>query len=99
MHICAYTPRVEVEWDPAKATANLRKHRIDFADAATVLHDDEAITIHDEHPHETRWLTLGMDALGRILVVAYTLRHDRVRLISARRATRREQKQYADWIR
>ncbi|RIL06831.1 MAG: hypothetical protein DCC71_05410 [Proteobacteria bacterium] len=93
MHPCAYT-RPVVEWDRAKADANLRKHGIDFADAATVLTDDLALTRPDDDPDEPRFVTLGMDALGRILVVAYTWRTDEIRLISARRATASERRQY-----
>ena len=86
---------MELDWDPRKATINLRKHGVDFADAATVLHDEQAITIPDEgSDEEERFVTLGMDALGRILVVVYTWPEDCPRLISARRATPRERRQY-----
>jgi hypothetical protein len=68
----------------------------DFADAATVLHDDYAITIPDEGLDEERLVTTGMDALGRVLVVVYTWREGRVRLISARSATPRERRQYEE---
>ena len=95
LHICAYNPSVVgFEWDEAKARANLEKHGIDFADAVTVLSDEMAITIPDPHAGEDRFVTLGSDALGRFLVVVYTWRDDRIRLITARRATRRERKQY-----
>ena len=86
---------MEFDWDPRKAIANRRKHGVDFADAGTVLHDEHAITISDNSSdEEDRFVTLGMDALGRVLVVVYTWREDLPRLISARRATRREQRQY-----
>jgi hypothetical protein len=85
---------VEFEWDSTKAASNLCKHGVDFADAATVLHDDHAITVRDESLGEERFVTMGMDALGRVLVVAYTWRGARARLISARRATPREQREY-----
>lgn len=86
---------MELEWDPRKAIANLRKHGVDFADAGTVLHDEQAITIPDESSDaEDRFITLGMDALGRVLVVVYTWRGDRPRLISARKATPRERRHY-----
>lgn len=94
MHGCAYTVRVEFEWDPRKAVANLRKHGVDFADAATVLHDELAVTLLDDHPEEERHVTVGMDALGRVLVVCYTWRGEAVRLISARPATPSERRQY-----
>ena len=83
-----------VKWDPEKAAANLRKHGIDFADAATVLNDERALTIADEDPDEERFVTLGVDVIGRLLVVVYTWRGEEPRLISARRATRSEQSQY-----
>ena len=57
------------EWDPGKAEANRRKHGVDFADAATALSDEHALTRADDEPNEERFLTLGMDALGRILLV------------------------------
>jgi len=85
---------VEVEWDSRKAAANLRKHGVDFADAATVVYDDQAVTIPEERSDEERFVTIGMDALGRVLVVVYTWRDERLRLISARKATPRERRQY-----
>jgi hypothetical protein len=85
-----------VQWDPDKAAANLKKHGIDFADAATVLSDDFALTLPDDDPNEERFVTLGMDALGRVLVVAYTWRDEEQRLISARKATRAERRQYEE---
>lgn len=88
---------VSYEWDPAKARQNLRKHGVDFADAVTVLEDEAALTIRDPFSEqEQRWITLGMDALGRLLVVVYTWRGDRIRLISARPATPRERRQYEE---
>ncbi len=83
-----------VEWDADKAAVNLRKHRVDFADAATVLEDEAALTVPDDDPDEARWVTLGMDALGRILVVIYAWRGEQVRLISARKANPSERRQY-----
>ncbi|TMB42841.1 MAG: BrnT family toxin [Deltaproteobacteria bacterium] len=85
---------MEVEWDPEKARLNLQKHGVDFADAATALHDEMAITIPDDDPDEQRFVTLASDVLGRVLVVVCTWRGPRIRLISARPATRRERKQY-----
>lgn len=82
------------DWDARKAQANLRKHRIDFADAATMFQDDCAITVADEDPEEDRYISIGMDALGRVLVAVYTLRDESIRIISARRATRRERTEY-----
>jgi hypothetical protein len=84
----------EYEWDPAKAISNSRKHGIDFADAVGVLEDDRAITIEDTSTTEERFRTLGSDFLGRLLVVVYTYRGDRIRLISAREATARQRDVY-----
>jgi uncharacterized DUF497 family protein len=93
MYECAYTSTV-VEWDADKAAENLRRHGVDFADAATVLEDEAGLTVPDDDPNEERWVTQGMDALGRILVVVFTWRGEQVRLISARKATRSERRQY-----
>jgi uncharacterized DUF497 family protein len=82
------------EWDPEKAEANLRKHRIDFADAVSVFSDPLALTIPDEFGEEARFLTMGCDLLGRVVVVSHTWREERIRVISARKGTRREQRQY-----
>lgn len=85
---------MEFEWDPEKAAGNLKKHGIDFADAALVLYDHLAVTVPDEHTDEGCFVTLGSDALGRLLVVVYTWRNDSIRIISARRATGRERRCY-----
>jgi uncharacterized protein len=90
--------RMEAEWDPAKARANLRKHGVRFADAVTALEDASAISVREEGADEERWVSIGMDSLARILVVVYTWRDERVRLISARPATRREAQQYEEGI-
>lgn len=84
-------------WDTAKAKRNLQKHGIDFADAVGVLEDDRALTIEDSSSEgEQRWVSIGMDWLGRVLVVVYTWRGDTIRLISARPATPRERQQYEE---
>jgi uncharacterized protein len=62
------------QWDTEKATANLRKHGIDFADAVSAFYDDLAITIEDERFEEERFITIGVDAFGRILVVVLARR-------------------------
>jgi hypothetical protein len=85
---------MEIEWDSKKAISNLKKHGIDFADAVSVLFDDRAITITEDYPYEERFITIGVDSFGRILVVVYTLRETRIRIISARKATAGEIKQY-----
>jgi uncharacterized DUF497 family protein len=88
---------VDCEWDPHKASANRAKHGIHFADAVSALEDQSALTIRNPSPEgEERWITLGLDSFGRVLVVVYTWRGERVRLISARLATRHERKQYEE---
>lgn len=90
-----YKHLVDIEFDPVKAAANLRKHKVSFADAEQVLRDDFSVTIEDpDSEDEQRFVTLGMDALGRILVVVHTPREDRIRIISARKASRGELEQY-----
>lgn len=87
--------RVEIEFDPAKARANLAKHKVSFAHAEQALRDPNAVTIEDPDAQgEQRFVTLGADSLGRILVVVHTLRGDRIRVISARKASRGESRQY-----
>jgi uncharacterized protein len=81
-------------WDPRKAASNLRKHGIRFADAVSVLEDERAVTIADDSADEERFVTVGTDAVGRILVVVYAFRGPRIRVISARGATRHERNQY-----
>ena len=86
---------MEFEWDGAKAASNFHKHGVDFADAVTVLYDETAITIREEAvADEVRFITVGMDAIGRILLVVYAWRSERVRIISARKATSHERQRY-----
>lgn len=87
---------VSFQWDPPKAASNLDKHGIDFADAATVFDDPRALTMPDPYPDEERSVTLALDSLGRVLVVIWTQRDGEIRLISARKATRRERRQYQE---
>jgi uncharacterized DUF497 family protein len=87
---------VKIEWDPAKAEANHRKHGIDFADASTVLFDELAATVRDDSAEEDRYVTIGSDALGRVLVVVFAWAEDVIRLISARKATKKERRQYEE---
>jgi uncharacterized DUF497 family protein len=88
---------MEIEWDADKAASNLRKHGVSFEEAATALLDPMALAQEDSSAEaEARWVLLGMSAQPRLLTVVYTLRsQDRIRLISARRATRKEARQYA----
>ncbi len=83
------------QWDSEKALSNRQKHRIDFTDAIGVFGDPYALTIEDpDGEGEQRFITLGLDFLGHILVVVYTYRGDKIRLISARPATKKEIKNY-----
>ena len=91
---------MDAEWDPAKARSNLAKHGINFADADTVFDDDFAISIPDTGlAGEERFVTVGADTMGRILVVSYAYRRNNCRIISARRATKVERKEYGKRIR
>jgi uncharacterized protein len=86
---------VEIEFDPAKAQANLRKHKVSFAHAEQALRDPLAVTIKDPDAEgEQRFVTLGMDAVGCMLVIVHTPRGDSIRLISARKASRGEAEHY-----
>lgn len=94
-------PQLEVTWDAAKANSNIAKHGVTFAQAATVLLDPLAVTIFDaaHSEGEERWFTLGVSSEGKLLAVAHTFQSTdtelvRVRIISARQATRREREQY-----
>jgi uncharacterized DUF497 family protein len=86
---------MQFEFDPAKAASNLKKHRISFSDAEAVFYDDSALTMEDpDSQGEQRFLTVGLDALGRVVVVCYTEREERTRIISARKAEKSEVKNY-----
>jgi len=90
---------MSVTWDPKKAQANFRKHGVRFSDAEAVLMDPHAITRDDPtSDEERRFVSLGLDAVGRIVVVVYTYRDQAVRLISARPATANERRQYEKGI-
>ena len=83
------------QYDPAKATANLKKHGVSFADAEGVFQDPLAVTVEDpDAESEQRFVAVGLGSAGELLVVVYSMREDEFRLISARRATRKERKQY-----
>jgi len=90
---------MEIEFDPDKAAGNLRKHQVSFAHAEQVLNDPAGLTVEDpDSAGELRFVTLGMDALGRVLVVVHTPRGRRTRVISARRASKTEALEYAKGI-
>lgn len=84
-----------IEFDPEKAKSNFKKHGVSFAHAEQALRDLMALTIEDpDAEDEQRFITLGADALGRVLVVVHTLREERSRLISARKASPEEARNY-----
>ncbi len=86
----------DTEWDPYKASLNRRKHGVSFAEAVMALEDPLALTREDDHPAEMRFVTVGLDARSRILIVVWALRGARARIISARLATPGERRQYAE---
>ena len=97
--------RYYFEWDPQKAKINLKKHKVSFERACTVFKDPNALSIYDEEHSEEddRWITLGMDINGTLLVVVHTFEQldentCKIRIISARKATKKEIKQYNEEI-
>ena len=95
--------RYYFEWDPKKANSNKKKHGVTFEQASTVFLDPRMISVFDiEHSeHEDRWATIGIDRNGALLVVVHTFQQIdaescRIRIISARKATRKESKQYQE---
>ena len=90
---------MDTHWDPNKARANFAKHGVAFEDAESALTDPLGLTRDDPDTRgESRFVTVGADALGRIVAVVHTYRGDAVRLISARPATRKEKDAYAKGI-
>lgn len=88
---------IGIEWDAAKAASNFRKHGVSFEEAATALLDPLALAMEDDSAvGEARWVLVGMSSSARLLTVVSTVREeDRIRLISARRATASEMSFYA----
>ncbi|NQU64330.1 MAG: BrnT family toxin [SAR324 cluster bacterium] len=89
------------EWDSQKAKENLKKHKVSFEQAATVLNDPSALSVYDIDHSETedRWLTLGLSSSGNLLVVCHTFekidnQNTMIRIISCRKATKVEKTQY-----
>lgn len=88
---------MEIESDPLKAASNLKKHGVSFEEATSVLYDPAALVQEDiDSIGENRWVLLGMSEKARLITVVYTLRDEnKIRLISARKATRKEASYYA----
>lgn len=89
---------MEFEWDSNKAIANLRKHGVSFNEAATVFGDPLSITFPDpDHSiNESRFITIGLSTTNKIIILSHTDRDSRIRIINARKATRKEQKFYEE---
>lgn len=89
---------MEFEWDPRKAAENFRKHKVSFNEAVTVFGDFLGATASDpDHSiEERRHITIGLSSRGRLLMVAHVERHERIRIISARKLTRTERKAYEE---
>ena len=88
---------IRFEWDPRKAQSNKRKHGISFEEAQSVFFDEQGLLLEDPQPsdQEERFILLGLSASLRLLVVVHALRHkDVIRIISARKATRLETREY-----
>lgn len=101
MYVCTYTLRVPDEepewtWNIDKARGNVRKHGVLFAEAVTALEDPLALTIPGRARGEERFVTIGLAADGALLVVAWSPRGTGGRILSARRATRRERLTYEE---
>ena len=95
MHDRTYT--AFYEWDPEKARSNLAKHGVRFVDAVAALEDDLGLTLRDpDSDAEERFVTLGLDAFDRLLVVVYTWRGEHLRILSARKASPAERRQYEE---
>ena len=97
--------RYDFEWNPSKAKINFQKHKISFERATTVFRDPNLLSIPDDEHSETeeRWLTIGLDKNGVLLVVSHTFINvsksvSKIRIISARSATKTEAKQYEEGI-
>lgn len=87
---------MKIEYDRVKAVANSKKHGVSFEEAEAVLFDPLAMCMEDpDAKSERRWVVIGMSEQLRLLTVVYTVRQDRIRIISARKSTRREAKYYA----
>ena len=95
--------RYKFDWDPAKEAENIRKHKMTFRQAATVFRDPNQLSIYDEEHSEVedRWITIGIDSTGVLRVVVHTFEQIsedlcEIRIISVRKATKREARQYKE---
>lgn len=91
---------MKITWDPVKAKTNRLKHRVFFSEVEPVFFDPNAISFEDpDSKGEDRYIVIGLDSLGRLVVVAYTYRDSVIRIISARKANKTEQKVYEKRVR
>lgn len=92
--------KLTFEWDESKARSNLKNHKVSFELAASVFGDPNSVTVYDDShsQKEERFVTIGMSDAGPLVVVCHTDRGDRIRIISARKATANEKKQYEERI-
>ena len=95
--------RYKFDWDPAKETKNIRKHKVTFRRAATVFRDPNQLSVYDQEHSENddRWITIGIDSNGVLRVVVHTFKQIaeslcEIRIISARKATSKEARQYKE---
>lgn len=89
---------MEIEWDSVKAKSNQKKHQVSFLEAASVFHDPLAVT-GDDPDHsvgESRFITFGVSSSGNLLTISHTYRDDKIRIISARQATKGERAIYEE---
>ncbi|MFC1720517.1 BrnT family toxin [Pseudomonadota bacterium] len=90
-----HTIKSKLTWDPAKANSNRLKHRVLFSELEPVFYDPNAISFEDMNSiDEARFIAIGLDAVGRLVVVVYTYRNTMIRIISARKASQAERKMY-----
>ena len=94
-----HTLKIEITWDAVKAKSNRLKHGVFFSEVEPVFYDPNAISFEDrESEGETRFIVIGLDALARLVVVAYTYRDSAIRVISARKASKTERSAYEKGI-
>ncbi len=92
---------IDFEWDPVKEKFNFLNHGVSFKEASHVFHDPLGITIYDpDHSEEEeRFITIGYSTSGQLLMVSHTDRYDKIRIISVRKLTQTERKEYEEEIR
>lgn len=89
---------IRIEWSKRKNQLNVLKHRVDFSEARTIFDDPLQVTINDpDHSFsENRYITIGMSTENRLLIIAHTFENDKIRIITARKPTRSERRNYEE---